>query len=343
MAVRKGKNFSGLVGNTVLRDDNGKQILQLAPVHVRQTEETKKSATQFGRASRIANIMRTRLHYSYKHYDRGMVNRFNKVMNSILSDCFDKNTEIYTFAPNSFERLVGLEFNDKSRLVDNLLVKVTGKIEENKLIITIPDIAVTAQLKFPIRATHCKPVISICLFSPETSLHKKKVIDLDLIKKVKEIRPAQELTVEAPEGTLCVVAVGLKYYSIYNDVQTPVIDKTFDPAGVCIALVNAGTFSVDSVATEIKIWEKNWELKMGEVIFTTSITNEVNGQDLLNLDQTISAADAMSVLETAHEQDIVTAAYNKALDVARNLKTMGLADADIAKATGLTMEQITGS
>ncbi len=51
-------NVSGRMGNVILYDSNGVQYARSMPVDVKQTDATKESAKEFGKAARIGKLLR---------------------------------------------------------------------------------------------------------------------------------------------------------------------------------------------------------------------------------------------------------------------------------------------
>lgn len=334
MAILKGKKLSGLVGNVVARAmGDGTQVIQSKGKNPKQTKATKQSANLFGKASRIANSTRTNLAYCYNHYDKGMINRLTVDMRSILDNCYDEETTTYTFAPDSFRRLVGFEFNEKSLLINSILVQPQIRIENDKLMIHMPEIEVPSQLKFPSRATHCQPVFGVTLYSPETGRSWRRGYKTSEICNTSGTVPAEDLELEIPAGVLCVVGLGLQYYSLYNSIRTVLNHKKFDPAGICAALIHPGTFSEKDLGEQKINWFQDAKKKLGRVLFSSAATETQNKSRLNDAKLATNKLEALGTFQSK-------TADQKILDVARNLKKIGLATVDIANATGLSDELI---
>ncbi|MCD0486874.1 hypothetical protein LPB86_01450 [Pedobacter sp. MC2016-14] len=334
MAIRKGKEYTGAIGDVIWRKYRKRMIAQSKAKRVKQTIETKKSATRFGIASTIAGRMRQGFRPSYSHKDGTMVNRFTTTVRSILDSCFDKPANTHTFYPDSFNRLIGFAFNEKSKLTDSFFVNIKLSIEDDALRIRIPDIAIPVQFNFPARANYCVPRISVFWFSPATGRELSRHRELNAVSNEKSILPAQEIIFEAPKGTVCVVALGLNYYYLRNDIKTPINSEKFAPSGICGAIVNPGEFPEKDMGKELYKWASHAGLKVPGTIFSDTST------PILEEDPGITAEEAMLATEMAQKKELDAAKNEKAVEVARNLKMLGLADIDIANATGLAVEEI---
>lgn len=335
MAVRRGKDYTGAIGNIIWRNYRKRMIAQSKPKRVRQTIETKKSATRFGIASTIAGRMRQGFRPSYSHKDGTMVNRFTTTVRSILDGCFDKAANSHTFYPDSFNRLIGFPFNEKSKLTDSLFVNLQLSIENDALHIRIPNIAIPVQFKFPARANYCVPRISVFWFSPATGRELSRHKELTAVSNEKGILPAQEIIFEAPKGTVCVVALGLNYYYLRNDIKTPINSEKFSPSGICATIVNPGEFPEKEMGTELYKWASHYGLRVPGTLFSDALIPVLKEED-----QGITAEEAMLAAEMAQKKELDAAKNEKAVEVARKLKTKGLENADIADVTGLTVEEI---
>lgn len=244
MGIFNGKYLTGLVGESVSRrGKNGETIVQAAPRKYKQTKATKRAAGVFGQGVKLACTIRKDLHFLIRdNYDGDMITRFNTPVNEVLRHCYDKETEKYTFAQDSFDRLAGAEFNIRSLLINSLWVATETTLNGNILRLSLPEIKIGEQLKFPLRANVCELNIAMACIALVPGLHKSAMLQSISISKDQQIVPAQEFTFEVPEGCLCVTGIGLQYFSLHNNVKTVLNSKTFNPAGICSAVVSPGTF-----------------------------------------------------------------------------------------------------
>lgn len=244
MATFDGKYLKGLVGNVVARKGNKIQIIQSAPEHVRQTEATKKAAGIFGQGSLLARIIRRNLNSLYNsNYHGEMINRFNTPVRAVLRQCYNPENGQFNFAEDSFSRLTGFEFNSKSLLINYLWVKPQVTYAANILTISIPEIKIPAQLKFPSRANFCQLKIAISKIALHESREHDPYHQEMEISKEQALIPAQEFSFEVPDGVFCVAGISLNYFSLYNNVKTVINSKTLHPAGIIGTIITPGIFS----------------------------------------------------------------------------------------------------
>ncbi|PZW39038.1 hypothetical protein LX95_02178 [Mesonia algae] len=126
----KHNRIVGGLGNLVFRQVNGKTILQAKPGKngVKQTKQTKLSASDFGTASRTTKALSVSLRRLFlTYYDHQMFNRFRKtIYQAMLS-----NTEISKgkkdLCKGDFSLLNGFEFNLSSLFTEycRLMVNCT--------------------------------------------------------------------------------------------------------------------------------------------------------------------------------------------------------------------------
>ena len=244
MAIFDGKKIRGIVGKTVFKNGRGNtSIVQKAPVAVRQTKATKKSANLFGQGSVLAGAIRYGLSFIIQgNYDPDMINRFNKPVRSIINRCYNKTTETFAFAPDSFEDLIGFEFNSRSWLINSLYVKPETNLTGNIFKISFPEINVKEQLKFPAGSNLCQLEVCVSYIVLDQAMTKHSDSQSVEISDAQETLPAQEFTFETPEGCLCIAGLGLNYFNKQEDVKTVMASKTFHPANICGAVITAGTF-----------------------------------------------------------------------------------------------------
>jgi hypothetical protein len=239
-----GKYIRGLVGNIVQRKTKDGLVIQMTPKSVRQSKDTKKAQKVFGQGSVLACAIREDLlQVIRRNYDGDMVNRFNTPVRDVLKQCVNKETGQYTFQKNSFERLEGFEFNLKSLLINNLLVKPLLSFEGSILKISLPEIQVSQELKFPGQTNFCTLTVSVSL----TALHDGTSKELDPqsvdIYSNQATVPQQDFEFEVAEGgCLCVAGIGLNYYVLKDQIQMVYNSKDFNPANVCGAVITPGIF-----------------------------------------------------------------------------------------------------
>jgi hypothetical protein len=243
MGTFDGKQIKGLVGGLVFRKSKNKDIVQSAPADLKQTKATKIAGKVFGQGSTLAAVIRKDLlGITLENYDGDLVNDFARPIRDVMKQCFDKETETYSFEQDSFIRLDGFEFNPKSLLINSLLVAPVVSLAGNLLKISLPEIEVPQKFKFPGNTNTCTVTIGLSVIALHAGLN------IDLAQQEMEINageytvPASEFEFEVSAGCLCVAAISLKYFRLNNGIRTVYNSKAFHPAAVCGAIVNPGIF-----------------------------------------------------------------------------------------------------
>ena len=176
-----------------------------------------------------------------------MVNRFNTPIKAILRKCYDPATKKFHFEGDSFNRLAGFEFNIRSLLINSLWVSPQMSLNGNTLTISLPEIKIPAQLKFPQSADICEINVILTFTVLDPAMHKNAVLKVTEIDITQETVPAHDFTFEVPDGCLCIAGLGLQYFSLYQNIKTPLNSKTFHPAGIVGAIITPGTFVLPPV------------------------------------------------------------------------------------------------
>jgi len=239
-----GKYIRGLVGSVVQRKTRHGLVVQSAPDKVKQTDATKKAQDVFGQASVLARTIRDNLiSVTQGNWDRDMVNRFNKPVRDVLKQCYNKETDQYTFKENSFGRLAGFEFNVKSLLINYLLMSPEVVFRDNVFKVVIPEMNIAEMLRFPGSTNGCE--INIAFTS--VALHAGRIRQpADFRSFTVQIDqgavPRQEFEFVADAGCLCVAGIGLSYFTLKNGIRTDYNTKAFNPACVVGAIVVPGVF-----------------------------------------------------------------------------------------------------
>ena len=346
MAIAKGHLHSGKIGHLIGRIVNGKQVLQSIGKKPRQTDGAKKSAELFGTNSSIAFWIRHIL-CNNADKDSAMVNRLNSATYAVIRQCNDKTMDSFTFTQDSFDSLRGFEFNLNSPLIKHFWIKPQLKIENQQLNVTLPEFQVPKHLRFPMHAISCTPILDILLYVPSEGALWESSYELDEIKNTKGTVSYQEFNVTVPPGCICFVGLSLFYYSKEHNLKKMMNHKGFSPAGICGVILNPGITSADDLASG---WNDDEDIKLNNVRF--SELNEIDPeepkfQELANKEVStappiskIMAAKSIKIKKAELQSASANKENNPLFAVAQNLRNMGLTDEDIAKATGLSVEEI---
>jgi hypothetical protein len=256
MAILDGNFIKGSIERSVFKQHKALQILQSAPGKggVKQTASTKKAAKLFGGASILGEVIRKMFeNVIMDYYDGTMVTRLTAKLRMLLSHHFDKETETYAFTQNSFSRLNGFDFNLNSPVNESLWLVPESNLENNTLTVTVPEMKIPGELKFPENISSCTIDIMVNFYNLENGLQywmpEMKHITVD---KSQGISDRQELIFTVPDGCLCIAAIGLRYSSIKYGHPMPYNSKDFHPAGICAAQISPGSLDM----TTTKKWFK---------------------------------------------------------------------------------------
>ncbi len=264
MGKYKGKNITGLVGPIVQRmGKDGMIIVQTAPRPYKQTKGTRKSGKVFGQGSVLAKEIRIQLGSCYggHNHDSGLVNRFNTPVRDSLWLCFDKETGIYNFQADSFERLVGFEFNVKSLLINSFFAKPEVVLENNKLKVRIPEFAIATGLKFPRSASVCEFVIIVSQIALIGRSTRNAYSERFTIQSTDTISASREFIYDVLEDCLCTVSLGLRYYSKQDDLRKDYNSEAFSPACIIGSNYNPGVFVDPPARVENGVgYGKDWSI-----------------------------------------------------------------------------------
>ncbi len=247
MAKLKGKIIKGQVNGMVYREYRGEQIIQSAPLIKKKnrTEGTKKAATVFGKATKLAAEIRVGLdHTTVRFYDGTMIFRLCTEVLHCLNSVKDSHTQTFNFKGDSFQSLTGFEFNQDSPLKSNLLVYPNIRLEGTSLKIEIPALKIPIDIKFPEdRLDRCKMMIQntfIDLVNGRTHSPPPQLMDIPYSYEPALV-PGQTFEFEVAPGCLCITAISLLFINSTFAGDVIVNSKSFNPAAIVHAVITEGT------------------------------------------------------------------------------------------------------
>lgn len=233
------KAFSGLVGNLVFRNVNGKQIVVSRPTNVKQTSATKRSASEFGSCSRWAKQLRIGLTpFLVGLTDGAMYQRFTTaVYNAIKNNTAVPQGE-RTPLNSDMKALEKFEFNAHSPFAANFLPVISAEQNADKeALITLAAFEPKREMIFPSGCSTAKLAVftyATDLQDPENTLVFHNIININKNSTV----PAQTLltTTPIPEGYFVLASVKLLYYNPNLLTESNYLNtKTLSPAMVVLA------------------------------------------------------------------------------------------------------------
>lgn len=254
MGTIKGKFIKGQVGSVVYREYRGSQIIQGRPKVIKshRTEGTKKAATTFGKASKLAGGIRWGLGYICgKFYDGTMIYRFNTEILRCLNAVKDPETQQFNFNPDTFRSLAGFEFNVGSMVKNHFFVQPTVTIEGTSLQVTIPEIKIPTELKWPIDRPKCCKLMMVTtmidLGKGSTVFGKPQVMDIPYSYTPSTV-PGQTFEFEIIPGCLCITGITLQIVEDTFIGESTINTKSFNPAAILHAHIADGT--IDPILTK---------------------------------------------------------------------------------------------
>jgi hypothetical protein len=247
MAKLKGKIIKGQVNNMVYREYRGEQIIQSSPKIKKKnrTDGTKKAAKVFGKATKLAAEIRLGLdNTTIRLYDGRMIYRLCKEVLHCLNSVKDSETQTFNLKEDSFRSLVGFEFNIDSPFKSNLLVSPTITVLGSTLKVSIPDLNVPIELKFPDnRIHHCRIMIENTLIDFANRISYSPLPQLLTIPNAYKptVVAGQTVEFEVAPGCLCITAITLQYINPSFAGDVILNTKAFNPAAIVHAFIAEGT------------------------------------------------------------------------------------------------------
>lgn len=257
MARVDGKFIKGTVGKVVYKEYRGEQVIQESPKYGpgSQTEGTKKAATVFGIASKLATSFRDRMaSVITDHVDGPMVNRFNSEVMAVLNQTVNKETQTFQFKPASFNRLIGFEFNMNSPVRNMFFAQPQVTVSGNNLAVDFPEIKIPSELKFPKETKLCMLHVATGLFDltyGHVKLNPIESIEIEYPYKPVLLAPRQ-VNFEIEPGCLCITIISFQFFRNTFAGKLFLNTKKFNPVAILHTFIADG--AVDAERT--KSWRE---------------------------------------------------------------------------------------
>lgn len=244
MGKYDGKHLTGLVGPLIIRKGKKGQIVSTKADKVKQTQGTKDSSSMFAKCSTFGKEIRDDLDGLFgNNRDGGMVNRLQKEIRAVASHCYNKETKTFHFSHDSFDRLQGFDFNEKSPLRNTLWIQPQVEIIDNILKVSLPEFTTNEGIKFPDDASICVLELIIGSYGLNIGYHRAIFYQSLTIQNDDITVPARDWPFEIPDGCLCIPAIGLNFYKTKGSFQTNLNSKAFNPAAIIGASISPGIFT----------------------------------------------------------------------------------------------------
>ena len=206
--------FSGQLGDLVFYRRGKKDVVRHVPTVHQLSENSRKSATDFGHASRNAAYIRKAFAAMVKDYGYGdLHNRLNKKLIEIFKTAPPAEAGQKKLEDSNIKLLQGFEFNAATKLEQLLIQKPKVMLTEGSIQLLIPKIETKNLVKFVPKSDDF--VLQLSIFSFEVNTEKYELIkvnDLRFSLEQSEFPGAKLLIPFEPEGKrILLVAIGLHY------------------------------------------------------------------------------------------------------------------------------------
>jgi hypothetical protein len=243
MAQLDGKIFKGILGNTILKNYRGKQLVQQKPriPKSHMTAKTLKAADTFGVASKLGSYIRIALHGNISSRPEGtLVSRLVGELMECLYMGKNRAKNEYDLNTGHFSSLNGFEFNINSLLRRHLFARPRVSLSGTHLQVQLPELNISEDIKFIRDASYCKLVICVGMFSLDHGWytdHVAQSMNIPRSNKNNKI-PASDFNYVVPEGCLIIVGISLQYFeqSYIGDVSLNT--KVFNPGAILAAYIS---------------------------------------------------------------------------------------------------------
>jgi hypothetical protein len=271
MAIIKNGFTRGRIANITYSEHNGVQIAKALSKKSKynKTVGTIDSSTVFGKASSLASYFRESLGDTFNNFhDGGMPSRLTGVVNDCFRPALDETNLNFKFQQDTFKRLIGFEFNTKSRLENQLFVQpMVDYTLNDRVHIQLPEMKTSKDIVFPKDIRNCKIVLTCALFDLEYGHYKEPESVSFNVEKTgnKIIFPVQYATFTTQPGCLCIIGISLKFYKTTFVGDAYINNKQFNPSAILSTKIPPGT--VNMFVTET--WSE-MQFKVGRQLMLSS-------------------------------------------------------------------------
>lgn len=247
MAIYNGKNLIGSIGSLSCSVQDGRNIVRTKPGsgNVKQTKLTKQRASVFGTyISPFAKFVRLVLSKVVGNFhDRTMVNRMNAEIATILYQ-HEQDDKSFAFQKESFNRLMGFEFNLNSPLSKSLLIWPNIEVSDDLITVTLPEFLIAKNLRFPTNSNSFNLYLQIGQFRLNDGLWSVSPMETFEFNRDDQLSGARTFNFPNIPGNLFLVAMRIEYFSEKIS-RMSMNMKTFNPAAICGVVYTPGATSPD--------------------------------------------------------------------------------------------------
>ncbi|MHA4893398.1 hypothetical protein ACXZ1K_01500 [Pedobacter sp. PWIIR3] len=257
MARYDGKFIRGVVGKGIFRELNGQQIIQgkTEKPEINRTEATRKAASIFGVASNFSSYIRDNFDAVIRsRYDTHMCSRLSTEVLQCFRSAIIPKSNLFDFTPTSFNRLIGFEFQLKSPLKDIFFAQPLVHIHNAKMLVTIPEMNLNEDMKFPARAKKCKIVLGCTLYDLNNGYFNDTEYNVIEINNGNEnpITPASSTMFSLHPGCYSVLSISVQFIESTFIGDNFINNKDFNPVAILSSHIVDG--KADKSVTEL--WQQ---------------------------------------------------------------------------------------
>ena len=235
----KNKFLSGVIGNLVFRNLDGKQIVQSKPESINQSKLTKLSGSEFRKCSQWAKMLRQHLSDFLIHQtDSYMYRRFTGRLYSAIQ----KNTSLLkgerTPLNSNLEDMVGFDFNSNSPFKEYFLPTMTVTLNNQRQVeLFIPEFESKSEVVFPKQNGRAELLVYVVATSLQynTSVEDAYII-LPIIQNNSLIPETVWTSPVLPEHHFVLVTAKIMYFDTDKfTVKNYINSKEINPACILLA------------------------------------------------------------------------------------------------------------
>ena len=228
--------ISGKIANLIAYERNGTECVRTMPEEVLQTEATKRSAKNFGKAVTLAKFLRWEMSSVFSK-TKGRVAEYqlsNGVSAWLASGAAGNNA-----VQNNPPELAGLQFSKEIEMEARLKFSfAVDWAQPGKVLLQLPAINPTLHIKAPANTQVVHLTVAMAgsiVARPESTESATVSISIDYTNATRPVQ-AIELPFEVKPGSINVIAVAVQYSKAVQRHTKFINDPVWNPAGIETAL-----------------------------------------------------------------------------------------------------------
>lgn len=246
MAIIENEIIRGLLGPVIFKYRNGKQLItaKMAKGTMRQTKATIKAGGNFGMANVFASDIKRCLSMVLNNFqDADMFKRLCKTLYAAFLTTRLPGSNLFDFKADSFNALIGFDFNIRSSLKSYLKVTPVVTRTAGRVSVYIPELDQPKTLLYQSDAFICDIVASLSLFRLKDGLRAYESENQTIrLRRNKIGIDAHEFIFNVPDGCFCLISLSLYYFAVRKTHVELLNTNKFNPSMICDAFITAGIY-----------------------------------------------------------------------------------------------------